>query len=106
MNTTLRERLKQSLSENNMTQSELANKVGCSKSIITQYLLGQCNPKQDMIYKISQVLNISPGWLMGFSLDEEEAKQEVKSRIVGMIDTLTESELVKLEKLIILVYDK
>lgn len=66
---TIAQRIRQALDENRMSQQDLADKTGISKSSISQYLSGKVEPKQDRIYEIAKVLNVNPGWLMGFDAD-------------------------------------
>lgn len=64
----------------NMTLEELGDKVGVSKSTILKWETGSiANMKRDKIAKVASALNISPGFLMGWSDNpnytvEEEAK--------------------------------
>lgn len=59
-------RLQEALDMNHMTAAELSRRTGISRGSISQYLKGQIYAKQDKVYAISQVLNVSPGWLMAF----------------------------------------
>lgn len=52
-------RLKQVMEEKQMTQSELAAKIGKGKSSISQYLSGKNIPKEDVQRKIAEVLGCS-----------------------------------------------
>lgn len=101
-----KDRLKQALKDNNMSQSTLAQKVGCSRGLISQYLKGTCKAKQDMIYSISNILNVSPSWLIGFELKENDDCLEIKERINNIINNLSVKELTRLEKIILLIYDE
>ncbi|WP_241360470.1 helix-turn-helix domain-containing protein, partial [Pseudomonas aeruginosa] len=50
------------------TQEELAEKVGLQKSAIAKYENGRVeNMKRSMIEKMSQVLECSPAYLMGWA---------------------------------------
>ena len=68
-NETFSKRLRKALELNNMTQSELASKSGLDKSLISHYLAGRYNAKQDKITILSNVLNVSETWLMGFDVE-------------------------------------
>lgn len=59
-------RLKEALAINQMTAAELSRRTGISEGSISQYLKGDYLAKQDKVYAISQVLNVSPNWLMAF----------------------------------------
>lgn len=67
----LKNRLKKALSEREMTQQDLADKTGISKSSISQYLSGYAKPKDDRVYAISLALNINEAWLLGYDVPME-----------------------------------
>ena len=58
-----------------MTQAELSSRSKISKSSISHYLKGDWAGKQDAVYSIAQVLNVSEAWLMGYDvpMDAEHA---------------------------------
>lgn len=59
-------RLKEAMKVRGIKQSKLAEKTGISKSMISEYVKGKYEPKQDNIYKIAKALNVKEAWLMGF----------------------------------------
>ena len=65
MNKKLIERMKQVMSEKEITQAELAKRTGIRASSISDYLNNRYEPKQDKIYLIAEALNVNPGWLSG-----------------------------------------
>lgn len=71
---TLSHRLKLALSNYPMKQIELAEKLNVSRGTISQYLSGAVSPKQDRIYQMSQILSVSPAWLMGFDVPPVESR--------------------------------
>ena len=44
------------------------------KSSLSQYLSGDYEPKQDRVYDIAKVLNVSEAWLMGYDVPMERQK--------------------------------
>ena len=66
---TFANRLKKALDYNNMKPTELAQKTGINKSLISNYLSGNFKSKQDKVNIIAETLNVSEGWLMGFDVD-------------------------------------
>lgn len=60
-------RLARALTLRNIKPVELSEKSGIPKSGISQYLKGICIPKNKNILKISEVLNVNPDWLIGYS---------------------------------------
>lgn len=67
----LRDRLRKALSLRDLKPIELSQQTGIPKSAISQYMSGYAKPKQDRIYSISKVLNISEAWLMGYDVPME-----------------------------------
>ena len=61
-----RERLKRG-----MTQSELASILGVSDITVSRYETGQREPNMDMLFKISDVLNIGLDALAGITLNDD-----------------------------------
>ena len=65
---TFAERLAEALEYRRMSQTELADLTNTSKSSISAYLAGEYEAKQRRVDLFSQVLNVSPIWLMGFDV--------------------------------------
>lgn len=65
------ERLKAILDLRGMTQSELAQVSGVSKSSISRYISGAWKGKQDTVYSLAHALNVSEAWLMGYDVPME-----------------------------------
>lgn len=61
---------------------ELSEKTGIDKSKISSYMSGRYKAKQDGVYLIAQVLNVSEAWLMG--LDVPMEKKEYKQNNMQM----------------------
>lgn len=59
------------LDENNMTQTQLAKKIGTSNVTICRYLTGERIPRLDVVTKIAYVFNISLDYLLGLSDDKD-----------------------------------
>ena len=72
---TFAQRLRAGLDARQMTQAELSSRSKISKSSISHYLKGDWEGKQDTVYSIAQVLNVSEAWLMGYDvpMDAEHA---------------------------------
>ena len=51
-----------------MRAVDLANKTGWTKSTISQYLSGRIIPRNDRILVLSEILHVSPGYLMGYDI--------------------------------------
>lgn len=68
-NQTFSERLKSLLNQKNMKASELSRITGLSESLISQYLSGKINPKNDKILLIANTLDTSILEILG--IDEK-----------------------------------
>lgn len=64
-------RLQKALNARNMRPIELANRTGLSEATISQYRSGYSKPKQKRLALISDVLGVSPAWLMGLAVPME-----------------------------------
>ncbi|RUT67494.1 XRE family transcriptional regulator, partial [Flavobacterium cupreum] len=80
--TTISERIKQLRTENNLTQSELAEKVGLTYVQIGRYEKGKSNLSSDVLQKLASVLGTSTDYLMNGKTGQVEAQ-------------LTDMELIK-----------
>ena len=48
-----------------MTQTELAARVGCSQSVISQYISGTRKPSMDKLLRMVEVLGVTANDLIG-----------------------------------------
>ena len=70
---TFANRLKKALDKNNMTQSQLAKITNIDKSLISNYLSGNYNAKQDKLSILADALNVTETWLMGYDTEKNKA---------------------------------
>ena len=74
-------RIREAMSDMNITQQELADKAKIGKSSISHYVNGSNEPGNKSAYAMAQVLNVNPAWLMGLNVPkhtdsiEEDMKQ-------------------------------
>jgi transcriptional regulator with XRE-family HTH domain len=60
-----------------MKQTDLCKLAKVPKSSLSLYLSGAYEPKQDRIYEMAKVLNVSEAWLMGYDVPmERQAPQQ------------------------------
>ena len=90
---TIAVRIKKALKIKGMRQAELCKLANIPKSSLSQYLNGDFEPKQDRIYLMAQVLNVSEAWLMGFDVPMERQAKKLPSDI----KELTEGERMLLD---------
>lgn len=71
-------RIKEKRTELNLTQEELAARLGLQKSAIAKYENGRVkNIKRSTIQKMAEIFDCSPAWLMG--MDDELTDIEMKT---------------------------
>ena len=83
-------RIEKALTIRNMKQSTLCKLANVPKSSLSLYIKGAYEPKQDRIYAMSSVLNVSDMWLMGYDVPMEDVAQFTSLE-------LTESEKMMLD---------
>ena len=64
-------RLTAAMKERGIRATDLALRTGLSKARISQYVNGRYVPKSDAILSLSEVLGVSPLWLMGEDVEAE-----------------------------------
>lgn len=108
---TTAERLKQIMQERNMKQVDIlelvlpvCKKYGLkmNKSDISQYVSGKVEPNQRKLVALSEALNVSETWLMGYEINEkelihEEEKGKSLAKLIANENVL--DAVVKLSKL-------
>ncbi len=67
-------RLCAAMKERGIRATDLALKTGLSKARISQYVNGRYVPKSDAILRLSEVLQVSPLWLMGEDVPQTAAE--------------------------------
>lgn len=71
------QRISEALKHRNMKQADLCKLAKVPKSSLSLYLSGAYEPKQDRIYDMARVLNVSEAWLMGYDvpMDRKDIKK-------------------------------
>ncbi len=82
-------RLKNLRLRKHMTQSDLAERLGVTKSVISAYETGLRMPSYDILIKISRIFRVTTDYLLGL-----ESKQEID------VSGLTEDEIHALTNLV------
>lgn len=97
MTSTFSERLKLALELRHISCAELSRKTGIDEGALSNYRNGKYEAKQDKIYLMSQQLDVSHAWLMGYDvpmisqkevrIDEiPKDRQEVINTIINLSD--------------------
>ena len=58
-------RLKTLRLQHNLTQSQLAQKLGLTKSVVSAYETGLRSPSYDVLIHLAKILNVSTDFLLG-----------------------------------------
>jgi transcriptional regulator with XRE-family HTH domain len=80
--------------QNNLSQSELADKIGASRTIVGNYERNTNTPSIEMILKIATVFNVSVDYLLGEGVLSQYDKDVLK-RIddIEKLDDTTKNNL-------------
>lgn len=70
------ERLRSAMEAKKMKQSQLALYTGIDKSVISCYLSGRYEPKQENLFSLAKILGVSPAWLAGHDVPMQEEKEK------------------------------
>ncbi len=87
------ERLTAAMRERGIRASQLASGAGLSPARISQYLHGVYRPKSDAILRLSEVLGVSPMWLMGEDCPMEAAPAQSKAAAADLPGNLLPLQL-------------
>lgn len=67
-----RKRLKEMMEERGMRQTDLAAKAGIDKSLISSYVVGRYEPKDENLQALAKALDRDAMWLAGYDGLEED----------------------------------
>ena len=97
MNTTLAERIKIIIKEQNLKQSEFADALGVSANYISLLVTGRKNNVSLTFAKLIDALFGYPAnWVLTGEFDESDSN--IRHRIIQIISKMPENELLKLEQ--------
>lgn len=68
----LADNLKRIRKSKGLSQQDLADKLNTSKQVISRYERGERDPKTDMLFKLSDALDVNPWDLMGWDYSVED----------------------------------
>ena len=80
---TFANRLKKAMLIRNIKAVELSEKTKISKSSLSEYINGKYEAKQDGVYLLSKVLNVSEPWLMGLDVPMERNSKSFRTDKLG-----------------------
>lgn len=62
-----KDRLRLAIDKSGLSQAAVARKAGIRRQIISDYLKGKYEAKQENIYRLAKALDVTEAWLMGLS---------------------------------------
>ena len=65
-------RVKHELLRLKMSQRELAKALGVSECSVSRYMIGDRSPKWNAIQKMAEIMSVTPEYLCGFDVGNEE----------------------------------
>lgn len=89
MNYKRENRIREALSLRNMKQVELCERTGIKKSSVNGWIKQNWQPKQDSLYKMAKVLDVSEMWLAGYDVPMERTKSIKNTEVVSPKDDTT-----------------
>ena len=87
-------RLKILMDIRGVSVANMVEDLDITKSLMSKYLSGKVEPRQDRFDQIARYFNVSHGWLMGY--DCEMYSSDIKSQILKHIETLDTDQLMSL----------
>lgn len=85
-------RLKILRSEAGMTQTELAQRLGVTKSVVSYYELQERNPSPDILIRLSDIFHVTTDYLLGIEhkklIDVSDLDEEDMRLLLITIETL------------------
>ena len=63
----IQERLVEAIKQSNLSQTELAKRIGVTQPTVSQYLSGRALPALDTFARLCQVLDVPSDYLLGIS---------------------------------------
>lgn len=77
---TITERLQEIIKTRKLIPSNVAKEAGISKTSMSEYLLGKCEPKRINLRKLAKYFNVSELWLMGQDVPMQFDTIEIKNK--------------------------
>lgn len=83
------QRLRKAMDTKGKKQADLVRETGLDRGSISSYLSGKYEPKQKAIYKLSQALDVSEAWLLGYDVpmartDDQKKNDQLAKLIVKL----------------------
>ncbi len=92
-------RIKNLLELNNMTQSELAQRLGTTQANISRYLSGTRKIDIDILDKIANIFSVSTDYLLGRTVNTDQSELKIALNSVST-DGLDEDDIEMIREII------
>ena len=89
-------RIKEAMSDMNISQQELADKSNIGKSSISHYVNGSNEPGNKSAYALAKVLNVNPAWLMGLDVPKHTESIRIDAQIVSSEKALRKANVMNI----------
>jgi transcriptional regulator with XRE-family HTH domain len=89
------QRILELLEQKDMTQRELAQKLGITEVSVSRYINGTHKPHSDIISKIAECLNVSVDYLLGRTSNKNE-EELIQKFIIESMETSFSQRLIEL----------
>lgn len=83
-------RIRQAMESAGKRQADIVRETGIDKGALSHYLKGRYEPKQDVIYKLAEALNVSEMWLWGYDCEKERITEEKPANDDGLTENQRE----------------
>lgn len=86
---TFQNRLQKAINIRNMKQVDLVEKTGLDKTLLSKYLSGISNARQDKLTALAEALQVNEIWLMGYDIPMESIPikniEKIKIPVLGTV---------------------
>ena len=86
---TFQNRLQKAMNIRNMKQVDLVEKTGLDKTLLSKYLSGISNARQDKLTALAEALQVNEIWLMGYDIPMESIPikniEKIKIPVLGTV---------------------
>ena len=86
---TFQNRLQKAMNIRNMKQVDLVEKTGLDKTLLSKYLSGISNARQDKLTALAEALQVNEIWLMGYNIPMESIPikniEKIKIPVLGTV---------------------
>ncbi len=87
------QRLRKAMDAKGTKQADLMRATGLDRGSISSYLSGKYEPKQKAIYRLSQALDVSEAWLLGYDVPMERSPESKRNdQLVKLVAKLRADE--------------